>query len=63
MVFQCCGDAALPVSVLWPVLPGPLAASPPFEKKISTAIWRKHNAISNFSKIPQLSRLFLSFLC
>jgi hypothetical protein len=37
------------------VLPDPEAASPLIEQKI-TAIWRKHAAISNFSKIPLLFR-------
>jgi hypothetical protein len=44
------------------VLPGPEAASPLIEQK-NTAIWRKHTAISNLSKIPLLFRYFLSFLC
>jgi hypothetical protein len=48
-------------SSLRAVLPG-LEAAPLIEQK-TTAIWRKHAAISNFSKIPLLFRYFLSFLC
>jgi hypothetical protein len=46
--------------ILFPVLPGPDVASPPTQQK-STAIWRKFDAISNFSKIPLLFRYFWSF--
>jgi hypothetical protein len=42
------------------VLPGPESSSPPIQQ-IFTAIWRKLNAISNFSKIPLLSRYFWPF--
>jgi hypothetical protein len=42
------------------VLPGPEVASPPIQQ-ISTAIWRKLTAISNFSKIPLLFRYFWSY--
>jgi hypothetical protein len=37
--------------------PGLQAASLPIEEKF-TAVWRKHTAISNFSKIPLLFRYF-----
>jgi hypothetical protein len=44
------------------VLPGPEAASPLIEQK-TTAIWRKHTAISNLSKIPLFFCYFFSVLC
>jgi hypothetical protein len=40
------------------VLPGPETAFPPFEQK-SSAMWRKHTAISYFSKIPLLLVFYL----
>jgi hypothetical protein len=40
-----------------PVLPGPVSAFALSEQK-TTAIWRKHAAISNFSTIPLLFRYF-----
>jgi hypothetical protein len=44
------------------VLPGPEAAFPIIDQK-TTAIWQKHTAISNLSKIPLCFRYFLSFVC